>query len=373
MPTDKRTQKTQKTRKQTRKRSPAASQPTLAEAARSLATSDAPEQLRQLRVAQSRIARLEAELQLERRKREQAETDLDDAHTWSSFLAQVSELETDVRISPPKRTKAGRAQTMPIICCCDWHVEQEIDPTTVNGVNEFNLPIAQRRVTNLWHKALYFINLWRQLADIREAVLWLGGDLISGTIHAELEETNQLGPVDATSLVVDYATAGIEYLLEHGQLERIHVITNGGNHGRTIQKPRHATAFQHSYESGAFLRIQDRTAHYKNVTWQISRAYHSYLTLYDRWRFRLHHGNAIRYQGGIGGISIPTHKAIGEWNKIRSVDCDIFGHWHSYLHEWNFVSCGSLVGFDPVAIAIKARDPPPTPTLVFLYRHQGKE
>ena len=344
----------------------------LLDRARQLADEGALEQLRQLRSVSAKVAQLQMQLKLEQRKREQAEAELSEAEHWREFLASVSSLETDVRIKPPKRGKGGRTQTTPIICCCDWHTEQEVDPRTVNGVNEFNLEIARTRITRLWHKAVYFINLWKELADIHDAVLWLGGDLISGSIHEELQEVNQLGPVDATSLVVDHVTAGIHYLLEQGNLDRVHVVCNIGNHGRTVKKPRHATAFQHSYESSAFLRIQDRCHNMAEVTWQIGRAYHAYLMLYDRWQSRFHHGDNIRYYGGVGGITIPVNKAIAEWNKMRHADVDIFGHWHQYLEAWNFVACGCLVGFDPFAVSIKASYQPPTQTIVFLDSEKGK-
>ena len=331
-----------------------------------------PQQLRELRKAEADLKTAQMALRLEQAKRKQAESELELADRWKEISSLVTEHETHVAIKPVKKGKAGHAQSTPILCCNDWHLEQEIDCRTVNGLNSFDLDIARERIERLWQKAVYLISFWRNLAEIRNCVLWLGGDLVSGSIHPELEEVNQVGPVDATSMVVDYVSAGIRCLLDYADIDSIHVVCNGGNHGRTIQKPRHATAFQHSYETLAYLRILDRFHDVPNVTFQISRSYHAYVTLYDRWQIRFHHGNAMKFFGGVGGLSIVANKSVAQWNKSHRVDYDIFGHFHVSQDNWNWVSCGALCGYDPFALSIKGDFQPPTQTAIFIDKEHGK-
>jgi hypothetical protein len=98
------------------------------------------------------------------------------------------------------------------------------------------------------------------------------------------------------------------------------------------------------------------------VQFQIADGYHLYTQLFGRW-IRWHHGDSIRYQGGIGGLTIPVRKAISEWNKGRRADLDVFGHWHTSHMDRDFISNGSAVGYSPYAVRIKAPFESPAQTL----------
>jgi hypothetical protein len=69
------------------------------------------------------------------------------------------------------------------------------------------------------------------------------------------------------------------------------------------------------------------------------------LQIYDV-TVRFHHGHSIRYAGGVGGIYIPTNKAIAQWNKGRHADLDVFGHFHQLRDGGNFICNGSLIGYN---------------------------
>jgi hypothetical protein len=93
------------------------------------------------------------------------------------------------------------------------------------------------------------------------------------------------------------------------------------------------------------------------VKFMIASGYLSYLDVFDTYLVRFHHGHQIRYQGGVGGITIPVNKAIDGWNKqdkYRNVRLDVFGHFHQYINYSNFVCNGSLIGYNAFAVAIKA-------------------
>ncbi|GAI55192.1 unnamed protein product, partial [marine sediment metagenome] len=92
----------------------------------------------------------------------------------------------------------------------------------------------------------------------------------------------------------------------------------------------------------------------KRVHWMVGRGYHNTQEIMGR-KVRFHHGDGLRYQGGVGGISIPVNKAIAQWDKVQVVDFDIFGHWHTFLpHYPKWVSCGSLMGYSEFSVEIKA-------------------
>ena len=91
----------------------------------------------------------------------------------------------------------------------------------------------------------------------------------------------------------------------------------------------------------------------KRVHFVIEDSYHTYLTVYNQ-TIRFHHGHAIKYGGGVGGLTIPVNKAIAQWNKTRNADLDVFGHWHQQFDGGNFLCNGSLIGYNAFALFIKA-------------------
>ena len=91
-----------------------------------------------------------------------------------------------------------------------------------------------------------------------------------------------------------------------------------------------------------------------------------------RRKVRFHHGDALRYMGGIGGITIPVNKAIAQWQKVNHVSFDIFGHWHQYLYHYpTWVCCPSLIGYTEFAVEIKAEFQHPAQAFIVINEGLG--
>jgi hypothetical protein len=96
------------------------------------------------------------------------------------------------------------------------------------------------------------------------------------------------------------------------------------------------------------------------------------MQVYGR-NIRFHHGDALKYNGGVGDISIGVNKAIAAWNKSPNrADLDIFGHWHRYQQNSNWLCNGSLVGYNAFALSIKASFEPPLQTYFLLDKKRGR-
>jgi len=329
-----------------------------------------PEQIRELRRLQGELESARSSLKVERAKFEQAEQDLRDARRRESILLATRD-QVQTHTVPARKTRGKKSPATPVICCNDWHAEGRVDPVMVNGLNEFDLDTCRARLARLWEKVVYLIDFWRSVANVQDAVLWLGGDLISGSIHEELEESNELGPGEAVVFVVQQVADGIRYLFEHAGFKALHVVCNYGNHGRTVRRKRIATAHLHSYEWLAYNQLASYFRSDRRVSFQIANGYHAYCEI-QGWKVRFHHGDAVRYYGGVGGISIPINKALAQWNKSSRADYDLFGHWHTFMDCYTWVSCGCLIGYDPFALSIKADFQRPTQTLVVFDREHGK-
>ena len=130
------------------------------------------------------------------------------------------------------------------------------------------------------------------------------------------------------------------------------------------------TAAANSFEQLTYWMVAKDWRKELRVQWRITDGYHNVQTIMGR-RVRFHHGDAIQYWGGSGGITIPIRKAIAQWNKSARADLDVFGHFHEFSDGWDFVCNGSLVGYSPFSVKIKANYQPPVQAFLVFDRSHG--
>lgn len=329
-------------------------------------------------LAAENVAIVEMERQLARAKfdlkNEQAKTaavyaELETEKARADFYDEVTSI-APTRRNWKRQELAPSGHTTAILVMTDWHVEQRVDRASTNGINEYTPKICERRARQAFERGLMLIQELSSFAKIDHVVVALLGDFLSGYIHPELEETNFMSPMEATLFSRDLIYSGLHFLLDESAVSRIDVACCQGNHGRTTQKRRVKSYAKNSYEWGLYQFLA-RESWPERLHWHITESYHNVLKVQGK-TVRLHHGDNIRYGGGVGGITIPVNKAVAQWNKREKADLDLFGHWHHFKQDWNWVSCGCLVGYDEFAISIKADYQPPTQTLVLVSKKHGK-
>jgi hypothetical protein len=283
---------------------------------------------------------------------------------YEDAVAKITELEqklkaqtnldkVDIKPYKIKSIKSDHnSEAVAVALLSDWHYEEVVKPQSVNYLNDFNEEIAQHRVKQLFVTIVKYLNLHKKETHIERMVLALMGDFISGGIHDELKEGNTLLPIEAIWKTQNHIASGINYILENTDV-KLTIPCSPGNHGRTTPKQRIATDHGNSLEWLMYLNLAE---HYKGndrVEFIINEGYHTYVDIYD-FTLRFHHGQALRYGGGVGGIYIPVNKAINQWNKSKKADLDCFGHFHQMKNAGTFISNGSLIGWNSFAIRIKA-------------------
>ena len=277
--------------------------------------------------------------------------------------------ETPQKIKFTQRQNGGSDATAFIIAS-DWHIEETVRPSDVSGLNEYNLEICDKRVKKFFSNAVKLLKITQKESRVNQVVLALLGDFISGHIHLELLENNTLLPADAIWRVQNYLISGINFLLNNSKIE-LTIICHGGNHGRMTKRIHHATEQGNSLEVYMYNNIALHFKNNKRINFVIAEGYHTYVDVYD-YKVRLHHGHAIRYAGGVGGIFIPVNKAIAQWNKGRTVDLDVFGHFHQFKDGGNFICNGSLIGYNAFALSIKADYEKPKQAFFLVDKKRGK-
>lgn len=255
----------------------------------------------------------------------------------------------------------------------DWHIEERIDPSTINNMNEYNLDIAKDSVKNFFERGLRLVNISGKDVAINNIVLAMLGDIIHGYIHDEFIEDNYLSPIQSTMLGIDLIGSGIEFLLKNSKCDLI-VPCKVGNHGRVGQDKKIATEYKNSFEYMMYHAIAKEFKNESRVRFIIENGYFTYLNVYDS-NMRFHHGHNIKYNGGIGGITVPVNKAIAQWDKERTVDLDVFGHYHQLKLDTGsdkFVSNGSICGYNAYSVFIKAGYEEPKQAFFLWDKHRGK-
>jgi hypothetical protein len=284
------------------------------------------------------------------------EAELDALCSYRQLTVQASDIH-------PKLS-AGTSESAAVVVWSDHHCEEEVTPGQVSGKNEFNLEIYDRRFSQLVHGTLAWLDIEQQKTSIKTLVIALLGDYFSNNIHEDLAEANLLPPMDAAYLAQSHLIGGIDYILEHTpkSLDLL-IVCHSGNHARTTKKQRIATEVGNSLEHYMYYVMRDHYAKNPRVKFQIATGYHSYVTFFDKYVVRFHHGHQINYQGGVGGITIPVNKAIAQWNKARVANLDVFGHFHTKFDGGNFICNGSLIGYSAYAVSIKASFEKPSQTI----------
>lgn len=309
------------------------------------------------------------------RMREAAEREREHLREIASLREQIGEMRAISAERPPvsiqrrERTYGLREATM-LALASDWHLEEPVEPSKIGGVNAYDLAIAEASARRFFNALVWLHDHHQTHFAIRDLVLWLGGDLITGYIHPELEESNQLAPLPALRFAREVIGAGIRMLLAETPLERIVVPCSHGNHGRTTVKPRISTGAENSYEHHLYHALATDFADEPRVTFVISRGPLLYLDVYDM-TIRFTHGDAVKYGGGVGGITIPINKAIAGWDSTRRAHLTCMGHWHQYLSGQRALVNGSLIGHSPFADWIKAQFEPPRQAFTLLDSRRG--
>jgi hypothetical protein len=295
--------------------------------------------------------------------------ELDDKDRQIAILTSLANAKPLKPVVAPKKVGGKQRNGVPVMLCSDWHVEEPVDPAKVNGLNEYSLDIADRCIDRMADAFEWMLRDPRY--DCRTGVVWLGGDLYSGYIHEELQEGNSLSPVEAVLWLQERIEKMLRKIAATTKLERILVPCNDGNHGRLTHKIRVSTRTANSLEYLLYKNLASRLADDKRFEFQVAEGEWSYLDVFDQ-ALAFTHGDTFRYQGGVGGISIPLRRGINEMRKYRKVSHVSLGHFHQRSDFGDISVNGSMIGVNPYSMHIHASPEPRQQSWFMVDETRGK-
>lgn len=271
-------------------------------------------------------------------------------------LLQLSALKPARPVVMPKGRGEGKQRRgCPVLLISDTHIEEPVDPAKVNGLNRYDLGIAEQCFEKLADAWEWMLTDPRY--DCREGIVWLGGDLFSGHIHDELVEKNFLSPVRAGAWLLDRLEKFFRTILARSpRMERLIVPCNDGNHGRMTHKMRIASRTDNSLEWFLYFNLANRLRDEKRIEFQIAEGEYTFLSIFDQ-NLCFFHGDSVKYAGGVGGILVPMKRGLNELRKYqpegKPVHVFNVGHFHQYLNHGDVVVNGSMIGVTPYGMRYK--------------------
>ncbi len=272
-------------------------------------------------------------------------------------------------IAVPSKVNAKQRKGVAVMNCSDWHIEEEVDPATVNGLNEYNLEIAAKCVDRLADGFEWMLRDAR--FDVRTAIIALIGDLLSGYIHPELVEGNLLSPQEAQIWLIDHIEAMLRKILATTDLERIIIPCHSGNHGRATEKQRVSSREANSNEQVVYQTLKRLFRDEPRIEFHIATGEWSEV---DAMGFTLAftHGDSFQYGGGVGGISIPIRRGISRQFQGRKIHQFNMGHFHQRQDLGDIQINGSMIGYGPYSQRIHAPFEPRQQSFYLVDSTRGK-
>ena len=250
----------------------------------------------------------------------------------------------------PKKPKHGHYGIITTILS-DTHFDEVVNPDELGGVNAYNREIATMRLRRYFDRLVFVAR--DQMAGLiwDGVVLMLGGDLVSGDIHEELEQTND-GTLPQTVLYwSEQIAAGLAMLAD--EFGQVHVPVVVGNHGRRQRKRKAKGRAVDSWDWLMAKMVEREFRDDPRVTFDIGDAYATQFNVYGT-TYRLEHGDQA--SGGSGWMG-PLGPIMRRQQKVETVatateqpfDHMVVGHFHTYVCLPRGTMNGSLKGYDEYA------------------------
>jgi len=316
-----------------------------------------------------------------KRKISQIEKDDDTAEAVRQKLYDLASLSPN----PPKwltpSNKAGKSSGVPLAFWSDWHYGEVVNKEEVGGVNEFNREIADRRIDLLVNRTIDLCMNHMTHPEYPGIVIALGGDMISGDIHEELQDTNWGYTLEVVNELVDKLASALETMAD--TFGAVFVPCVVGNHGRSTKRPRMKGRVQTSFEWNVYVQLARHFKNDKRISFLIPNEADARFNILGH-RFLLTHGDSLGVRGGDGIIGAigPIMRGSIKVGRLesqigRDFDTIMMGHWHQYIPLCSGKSGGILVngcikGYDEFArLALRASYAPASQALLFVHSEIG--
>lgn len=261
----------------------------------------------------------------------------------------------------------------PFLLLSDIHFDEVVSPEQIEHCNEYNREIATARIKRVFERTVALLKSHLVAPKYDGIVCALGGDLLSGNIHEELAETNEVAIAQSIFALTDLLINGIGELAD--AFGKVFVPCVVGNHGRLHKKPR---CKNRVYDNFEWIIYQNLARYFKNdprVSFMIPDGADAIFNIYNK-HICLTHGDQFRGGNGIAGIFSPIMLGMARKQKRQSAikkpfDIIAMGHWHQLILMEQMIVNGSIKGYDEYAYLSNFPFELPQQALVIFHKDRG--
>lgn len=278
------------------------------------------------------------------------------------------------------KTARSRKRETPVLFTSDFQIGEVVRKKDTPANNEYNIEIFKKRYFRLIQKTIELVKEHHGGSD--HIVYLRGGDTISGGIHDELAETDEVPPPEQAKIAIEVEASGIRRLLE--AFGRVTIYSVNGNHDRTTKKPRAKLYSGNSFEVLIQYGLEAQFCDPKTGKPDPRVKFESDPSGDVLFRLRGHnflltHGDRIGTGGGAGFLG-PSGPIVRGSKKVHAqysdlgihIDTVLGGHFHTPMHGEGHLFNGTLVGYSEYAHGkIRAKIGPPCQTLFFVHDDYG--
>jgi hypothetical protein len=295
---------------------------------------------------------------------------------WAKSVIHAA--DENARLRGPARWLGERQATpsaagIPTLLLSDLHWGEVVRGSEIADVNHYDLDTAQTRLRSVVEKTMVLLRD-HVIGDYPGIVVCLGGDMISGSIHDELLQTNEGTVMQQTLDLFEHLQTAITKLAD--EFGRVHLPCVTGNHGRSNKKWQAKQRAHLSYEWLLYQFLERAFKDDERITWQIPEGPDTDWEIVGT-RYRLTHGDTFKGGDGIIGPIGPVTRGTLKRGRMADAmgapfDVLLLGHWHTLTWGANFVINGSLKGFDEFAMSLSITPEPPAQALWLTTEKHGR-
>lgn len=283
-------------------------------------------------------------------------------------------IEPRYRAPVPKLLRAEPEAQEFVLLLSDLHAAETVSLEETEGLNAYDWNVMMERLANV--QASVISHKDHAGYPVRTLRVWMLGDMLSGDIHEELSRTNDRPLAEATVDLAHELAIWLEEFVPH--FERIIVQGVPGNHPRLSQRP--SAKLTHNNADWLCYRMVEMWHRQSpSISFEFKRGAYQVVTLAERWRALLMHGDGIRSGfPGVpwGGVVRRVKQLQAQFYAARKpFDIVAMGHWHeahalSGIAVDTFIN-GSVKGIDEYALKLLGQGQPAQQRLLSVHPRRG--
>jgi predicted phosphodiesterase len=264
---------------------------------------------------------------------------------------------TKLKSYKTKTIKPKKTDKEAVLLISDWHYGEVVIPNALNFMNVYDVATADERIEQIFkmHSDYLIEN------QINKTTIVGLGDQISGSIHDELSQSNEIKDTEAVIRVGDII---IKELINLSQIqEKVKFINIVGNHSRLTKEKRFKDKVETSLEyilghyiKSAIDTLKEHNSNFNNIEVEVPNSFFIVEEVAGL-KLLLMHGD-ISLRGVKGLRTMKNVNTMANELKDFEMDFDVacVGHYHNFnvlsLNKRKLICNASLVGVNEYAAGL---------------------